>query len=83
MIDEWSFAIHFNNEPYVRVESQEMAERCTDERAEKIRGIQQRLETSGDPDADTDYFNTVVFILELLENEYQAHIFDPMEGSFI
>ncbi|SFJ66363.1 hypothetical protein [Thermoflavimicrobium dichotomicum] len=82
-IGQWNFYIYLNHDPYVQIESAEIAKRCHSERAAQIRGIKQRLETVGDPDFNMDYFHTVLFILEILEQDYHAHIFDPMEGTFI
>ncbi|NHN30852.1 hypothetical protein [Paenibacillus agricola] len=84
-IDDWSLRIAYNEEPYVLEESAEIAEMAAKERPDQaqLAACKRRLETSADPDRNMDYFNAVLMVLEWLESEYGAIIFDSQEGSFV
>ncbi|MFC4547557.1 hypothetical protein ACFO25_14600 [Paenactinomyces guangxiensis] len=40
------------------------------------------IETFGDDDVEMEYFNEVLFILEMIAEDYNAILFDPQAGEF-
>lgn len=81
----WNFRIFLNTESYVQKESEEIAEKFACGRSDQhhIEAVNQRLETFGDPDLDLKYLNDVIFILEIIEENYDAILFDPENGEFV
>lgn len=82
---DWSFRIFLNTESYVQKESEEIADKFASGRSDQqqIKAVRQRIETVGDCDLDLEYLNDVIFILEIIEENYDAILFNPQEGEFV
>jgi hypothetical protein len=76
---KYKFRLHLNEEEYVKIESEEMAETAEKNKTE-IAACRKRLEMSGDADPDMDHFNDSLFILQTLESFSDVYLYSPHEG---
>jgi hypothetical protein len=83
-IDGWTYYLSLNDEPYVQIESQEIARMFAQNRLDQqqIACTRQRLETFGEIDIELEYVNEVLFILEIIQTDYRGILFDPDRGEF-
>ena len=82
--DDWSFHLSYESEPYVVIESAEIADlyASTHPGKPQIAVCKQRICMSGDDDPNMDHFNDFLFIHEVLESFSCIYLFDPQEGAF-
>lgn len=83
-IDDWNCRIALNSRPSVLEESQEMASHFPD-RADKdqIASSGVRFEVTTDDDAEMDFFNDYILIIEKLGEFKGAKIWEDAQGDFI
>jgi hypothetical protein len=84
-VDNWQLRVSYSNEPHVIIESQDIARIFAKERDDKdiIASCASRFEVSSDDDANIEYFNAYVFVLEVLETIDGAILIDTIGGSFL
>ena len=82
--NDWSFRLHFENQPHVIEDSREIAERFASNRAdqERIAACDRRITTAADPDPDMSHFNHYIYVMETLESIKGIYVFDPNDGKF-
>lgn len=85
IIGGWTCSVHLSSEPYVLVESQEMAELFAAARPdqEEIATCNRRFEVVVGTDPNMDYFNDYLFVLQALESFSGAKVWEGAAQEFI
>jgi hypothetical protein len=85
-VEDWQLRIATNGDPYVLIESQEIAAahlESDDPKQAELATYGFRLEISCDEDPNMDYFNYYIYVLEALSGFPGAIVFDPSTTGFI